>query len=221
MNRDDQSALTVTLSQLKDLRPCRKRLKVIAPMFGEQGMTARQAVRCGVTLSDLIWVATKVAKTNRCVERRLRMCAADWAADVLHIYERDDTATLAPRKAINAARAYANGQIDEAARAAAESAAWSAALDATNRPAEDGTRSAATSAAAVVTLSVTTMPGAMTAVAAAAWAAIALTVTVTTEEDWQLQRLAEWLSPDEPEPVVLPRIPDFLRAPYKEHYHEP
>jgi len=59
-------------------------------------------------------------------ERSLRLFAADCAADVLHLFERDHPGDDRPRKAIEAARAYARGDIDDTARDAARDAALDA-----------------------------------------------------------------------------------------------
>ncbi len=70
----------------------------------------------------------------------LRLFAADCAESVLHLFEAKQPEDDRPRKAIEAARAYALGQINDAARdaaraaarAAARDAAWDAARDAQN-----------------------------------------------------------------------------------------
>jgi hypothetical protein len=175
------TAPTLTLTQLKSLRPCAERLDVIAPLFKGRGMTARQAVKRGATLDDLVWVAAEVAQTDKDIERRLRMWMADCAAKVLHIYERDRTATPAPRSAIIAVRAFANGEIADAACDAACDAAW-------------GTAWGAARAAA----------------SAAAWDA-ASAAAKAAEEEWQVQRLVAWLSAKEPFRFPLPQLPEHLK----------
>ena len=56
------------------------------------------------------------------VDRELRLFAADCAERVLLIFERERPNDDRPRKAIQAARDFANGKIDAAARAAARAA---------------------------------------------------------------------------------------------------
>ena len=56
------------------------------------------------------------------IDRELRLFAADCAGRVLHIFETDYPKDDRPRKAIQAARDFANGKID----AAAGAAAWAA-----------------------------------------------------------------------------------------------
>ena len=62
--------------------------------------------------------------------RQLRHFAADCAERVLPIFEKARPGDDRPRKAIRAARDFADGKISAAARAAAEDAAWAAAEDA-------------------------------------------------------------------------------------------
>lgn len=69
---------------------------------------------------------TLLAAVN--VERELRLFAADCAERVLHIFELEYPHDDRPRKAIAAARDYADGRIDYAAMAAANAAANAAAL---------------------------------------------------------------------------------------------
>ena len=61
-------------------------------------------------------------------ERTARLYAADCAERVLPIFERECPNDDRPRKAIEAARAFAYGEIDDAALAAAGAAAGAAAL---------------------------------------------------------------------------------------------
>ena len=63
-------------------------------------------------------------------ERTARLFAADCAERVLPIFEKEQPNDDRPRKAIEAARAYARGEIGAAARDAARDAAWDAAWDA-------------------------------------------------------------------------------------------
>lgn len=69
--------------------------------------------------------------------RSLRLFAADCAEHVLHIFEKERPTDNRPRKAIEAARAFARGEIDAAAGAAARDAAGDAAGDAARDAARD------------------------------------------------------------------------------------
>lgn len=74
---------------------------------------------------DIIWVAANhVGDAD--YERRLRLFATDCAARVLPLFEAEHPDDQRPRRAIEAARAYARGEID----VAAGDAAWAAARDA-------------------------------------------------------------------------------------------
>ena len=88
---------------------------------------------------------TLLAAVN--IESELRLFAADCAEHVLWIYERDYPGDDRPRKAIEAARVYARGEIDAAAGAAARDAARDAAWDAAWTTAEDAAGDAAWDAA--------------------------------------------------------------------------
>ncbi len=78
-------------------------------------------------------------------QRTARHFAADCAERVLPIYERNGTGD-APRKAIEAARAFADGEITNEEMAAAGAAAWDAAWDAAWNAAWDAARAAARAA---------------------------------------------------------------------------
>lgn len=78
-------------------------------------------------VGDVIWA---LRATEEDCEYVARMIAADCAESVLHLYEAEYPDDRRPRKAIEAARAFARGEIDEQAREAAARAAWNAALTA-------------------------------------------------------------------------------------------
>jgi hypothetical protein len=118
--------------------------------------------------------------------RVARHFAADCAERVLPIYEHRYPADERPRRAIEAARMFADGKIDaaaraaagDAARAAARAAAWDAARAAAWDAAGDAARAAAGAAA-------------WDAAWAAAWDAAG-----DAERRWQAEHLAEVLGVD-------------------------
>ena len=116
-------------------------------------------------------------------EKSARMFAADCAERVLHIYEKKHPDDGRPRKAIQAARDYANGKITKnelaAARDAARDAAWYAARAAAWDAPWDAPLDAAWDAA---------WGAARAAARAAAWAAVR-----DAERKWQTERLFEYL----------------------------
>jgi hypothetical protein len=77
-------------------------------------------------LNDTIWALRAVDGKDK----EIRLFAADCAESVLHIYEKQYPNDARPRKAIQAARDYANGVITmeelDAARDAAWDTAWAA-----------------------------------------------------------------------------------------------
>ncbi len=116
-----------TIAAIAKLDPCAGALAAARKALPKRRrITAAQAREAGVSVDDIVWVASAVARTDKDVERRLRLWLADCAAHVLHIYEKTETSD-APRNAISAARQYTRGEIDSAARAAARAAAWGAA----------------------------------------------------------------------------------------------
>ena len=80
-------------------------------------------------------------------ERTARLFAADCAEQVLHLFEREHSDDKRPRLAIEAARRFANGEIDRVDLAAAWAAAWAAASDAAGAAAWDAASDAAWAAA--------------------------------------------------------------------------
>ena len=82
--------------------------------------------------ADCIWALCATVKHPE-GDRAMRLMAADFAEAVLPIFEREYPDDDRPRKAIQAARYFANGKITDqerdAARAAAWAAGWAAAWD--------------------------------------------------------------------------------------------
>lgn len=59
--------LDLTLPELKNMIPCEARFKAMRPLFGVTGtkrVTLRQAAKCGASMSDILWVAGKLAATD-------------------------------------------------------------------------------------------------------------------------------------------------------------
>ena len=188
----------LTYEEMMALKPCREQAKAVTKLLGGaktwngKKISAREAVKAGVSYSDLVWAASTQARNDKDVERRLRLWLADCAAHVLHIYEKDYPDDRRPRDAIVAGRAYARGDTTDAAKAAAwdaaKAAAWDAAIAAARDAAIAAARDAAWDAARAA---------AMNAAWEAAWAATRGAASAT-EEKWQLDRLVLWLSDKEP-----------------------
>lgn len=198
-------AITLSIPALRKLEPCPKNYgdahsKLRA--YRKRGpYSAADAKAAGVSFEDVVWAASAVAIESKDVERRLSLWIADCAARVLHIYEKTESSD-APRNVIIAARRFARGEIDAAARAAARAAAWDAAWAAASDAAWDAAWATATAAARAA---------AWDAARAAAWAAAldaaraaARGAVWDAEEAWQYDRLIEWLSDEEPADWPLP-----------------
>ncbi|HAX40275.1 MAG TPA: hypothetical protein DCY10_05315 [Clostridiales bacterium] len=200
-------SLALTYDEVKALEPCSKEWRRVSALLGgERGWNGKRidaatARAAGCSIDDLVWVAISVARYDADVHRRLRLWMADCAAHVLHIYEKSETSD-APRNAIIAARAFARGEIDNAARAAASDAAWIAARNAAEL-------SAARYSAYAAAVSVSSSAGWITTWDAARSAAL-------DAEEWsaawdaadslQFDRLIERLSENEPDDWPLPEV---------------
>ena len=128
--------------------------------------------------ADCLWALCAVVK-HPDGDKVMRLMAADFAEAVLPIYEKKYPNDDRPRKAIKAARDFANGKIIVTDRDAARDAAWAAAWvawDATGDAAGDAAWDAARAAAGAA---------AWTAAGDAAWAAA-----------WDAARAAAWVVGD-------------------------
>ena len=134
---------------------------------------------------DVFGEARLIRKIEVWNERTTRLFAADCAEHVLRFFESKYPNDLRPRKSIEAARDFANGKIDAAARAAAGDAARAAARAA----AGDAARAAAWAAAGAAA-----GDAAWDAAWAAAWAAAG-----AAEKKWQTEKLCEILGIEEQE----------------------
>jgi hypothetical protein len=124
-------APSITLADLTALKPCASALKRVAALFaGHAGpIDAATARAAECTFNDISWVASALARTNKDIERQFRLFLADCGARALPIYERSEKSP-APRNAIIAARRFARGEINDAAREAARAAVWAVVRDA-------------------------------------------------------------------------------------------
>ena len=128
-------AITITLAKIRKHGPCKSGwAKLYKSLGGIKSYGLHTPVKFsqiaeGNGLDDAVWCLRSICPEH---EKEVRLFAADCAESVLHLYEKeyDDTR---PRDAIQAARDFANGLIDDDARAAACSAAmavWYAACSA-------------------------------------------------------------------------------------------
>jgi hypothetical protein len=120
-----------------------------------------------------------VRKLDTWNERTARLFAADCAEKVLPIFEKQYPNDERPREAIEAARAYARGEIGNAASDAARAAAWAAARYAASDAAWDAARYAASEAA-------------WAAASDAAWA-VARDAALDAASQWATDRLFDYL----------------------------
>jgi hypothetical protein len=187
----------LTYTELQTLKPCSERLKVVTKLLGGSRkwnghkISAKRAVKAGITFDDLVWCASALAKINPEIARRLRLWLADCAAHVLPIYESYAPTDKRVRECISAQRAFARGQITDAARSAARFAARSAVRSAASDAANDAVRSAASYADDAAW-------SAASDVARSAVRSAAGDAASDAEQKWQFERLVAWLSDPEP-----------------------
>ena len=143
--------------------------------------------------------------TTHETERLMRLWMADCAARVLPIFEGKNE-SLAPRKAIIAARQYARGEIDSHAMEAASSAAYHDCYNGDSWSCDFAAHAATMVSAEHMTQAVQDVSMTIADVMAShivperegdEWSEI-----YNAERQWQFDRLIMWLSGDEPE--VLP-----------------
>jgi hypothetical protein len=117
------STITLTRDQVAALRPCSDR----SHLFGRRKkMGARQALKAGASVDDLLWVANKLGRRDLCV--RFALACAQRVAHlnpdprVQAALDATQAWLDSPTPETDAARAAAR----DAARAAARDAAWAA-----------------------------------------------------------------------------------------------
>lgn len=150
-NAPKQRALDVR--RVMGFTPCSRypqaKVERLAGLTGQEEATVGQVLatlKGQVPSEDLLWLATQPGCYEH-PERVLRWLAADFAAAVLPIVERDTT-DRRPRRGIEAARLFALEVIDDVARDAAwAAAAWAGALAAARAAAGAAARQAAGAAA--------------------------------------------------------------------------
>ena len=126
--------MNTTLNKILIHEPCEDGLETLLTYLGkteadDEPLSIRTILESN-GVEDAIWALRAVDDHKR----EIRLFAADCAESVLHIYEDAHPDDDRPRKAIEAARRYANGEISEeeldaarkAARYAAGDAAWAA-----------------------------------------------------------------------------------------------
>ena len=160
--------ITTTLAKIRKHSPCQDGWKKLykslggIKKYGENTPVKFSHIVESNDLDDALWCLRTICPKH---DKEIRLFAADCAERVLHLYEaeyNDDR----PRKAIQAARDFAEGRITDKERAAA----WAAARDAA-RDAAWGAAWAAAWAATRVAARAATRAAARAATRAAAWAA--------------------------------------------------
>ena len=187
--------IATTLRRIRMEEPCADGWRLLLRALGEGGHPnlAREVTLAEILehngVEDALWVAHHAATLSAEDRRVLRLFASDCAEKAL-CTEREagrepDGALWA---AVEAARAYARGEIGARELRAARAAAWAAA-----DVAADVAAWAATDAAAWAAAAAAAWAAAAAAAYAAAYAAYAAADAVCAERDWQAARLLAYL----------------------------
>jgi hypothetical protein len=122
--------MQTTLIKIKEQSPCKegwiKLLTFLNKIEADDEPLELKTILESNGTSDTIWVL----RTVEDYDKEIRLMAADFTESVLHIFEEKYPEDNRPRKAINAARDFANGLIIAEQLDAAGSAAWEAVRDA-------------------------------------------------------------------------------------------
>ncbi len=166
MKRRVKLKTTLNANELRALNACEDGFEVFFNAHGEDTVTLTQALESN-GWNDIWWYIAEIYRELSDEQKKdLRLLACDYAEDVLPIFEKLRPEDSRPRDAIEDSRKYANGEIDDAAWAAARDAAWAAARDAAWDAARDAAWDAARDAARDAA-----WDAARDAARAAAWAA--------------------------------------------------
>jgi hypothetical protein len=122
--------MQTTLNKIKEQSPCEegwiKLLSFLNKIEADDEPLELKTILESNGTSDTIWALRAVED----YDKEIHLMAADFAESVLHIFEEKYPEDNRPRKAINAARDFANGLITveqlDAAGSAAGAAAWAA-----------------------------------------------------------------------------------------------
>ena len=142
-------AIQTTLAKIREHEPCKFGwVKLHKSLGGIKSYGLHTPVKFSQIaesngLADAVWCLRSICPEH---EKEVRLFAADCAESVLHLYEKEHDDTR-PRDAIQAARDFANGLIDDGRRAAAWAAGDAAGDAACSAAARIAARVAARAAA--------------------------------------------------------------------------
>ena len=129
--------ITTTLKAIRQHRPCglehgsangyQKLVKFLGKDYGDDTPIRFSQIVESNGVDDAYWCLRALPEEH---DNEVRLLLADVAERVLHTYEAVHPNCKKPRQAIEAARAYARGEISKKELAAARDAAWDAARDA-------------------------------------------------------------------------------------------
>lgn len=127
-------AITTTLNAIRKHSPCEdgweKLLEHLGKTKADDEPLRFSTILESNGIDDALWCLRSVSPQY---DKEIRLLAADYAERALHLYEEKYPNDDRPRKAIQAARDFAEGKIDDAAAEAAWAAAGVAAAEAERR----------------------------------------------------------------------------------------
>ena len=127
--KTEKIVLETSLYRLRKSNACEDRyshlVSKLGPDYGDKTPINLLDILAHNGTADCLWALRAVTK-HPDGEMVMRLMAVEFAAAVLPIYEKEYPNDDRPRKAIEAARAYANGKITDKERDAAWVAAWAA-----------------------------------------------------------------------------------------------
>ena len=177
----------ITIHQILAWRPCNmapgekySRDGLRSLFGGRDSITPLEVCDLPISAVDRLWVLLHVEVLG---EKTLRLLAADFAEHVLPFYESKYPGDLRPRKAIEAARAFARGEIDREALRKAHDAVIAATNDA------DAATYAATATCSAADTYAANGTADAGAAAYAAYATYAANDATDAERKWQIARV--------------------------------
>lgn len=184
--------MITTLNKLKKAGACRERYthlaKALGRKFSRDAELPIERILEINGLDDALWALSHAVEGG---EKICRLFAADCAERVLPNFLKVFPNDTRPAEAIAAARAYARGEIGDAALEAARAAAWAA--RAATGAAAGAAGAAAWAASWAARAAAWDAAGAARAAGAAAWAARDAWDDCDAEQKWQRDRLLDYL----------------------------
>ena len=107
--------ISTNKKELEELGACKSGYRVFVNAHGDNNALFSQCLDSN-GWNDVLWLISNVYDQLSDVQKcDLRLLGCDWAESVLHLFEKKYPEDKRPRKAIEASRKFARGEIDDAA----------------------------------------------------------------------------------------------------------